>query len=184
MAKKKSLRDRALDALGDFSGLASEETVRAKMDELQRMDAESAAAAVDDVLKDPDKTAAGYERMKGQEKPKSGRPRISAEKEAEIAEAAHEFAAVYASMKAARRDTASHDDAPKENDVGKPAEEAAKTPQKKKRGRPRKHESGGQLSVWFDDDLKREIENIAARLGCSFSDAVNKMLVFAIKNRF
>ena len=51
---------------------------------------------------------------------------------------------------------------------------------KHKRGRPKKHESGGQISVWFDDKLKAELSHRAIVWTCSFSDTVNRLLMLAI----
>ena len=55
--------------------------------------------------------------------------------------------------------------------------------EKRKRGRPRKHESGGQISVWFDDDLREAIKEYAEREGFSFSDAVNVLLILGLTDQ-
>ena len=54
---------------------------------------------------------------------------------------------------------------------------------KHKRGRPKKHESGGQISVWFDEETKRMILQIMKERSKdeSFSDAVNYLLQIGLK---
>ena len=46
----------------------------------------------------------------------------------------------------------------------------------RRRGRPRKHKSGGQISVWFSSELRTEIRRRAAREGITFSDMVERLL--------
>lgn len=57
----------------------------------------------------------------------------------------------------------------------------SKPEEKRKQGRPKKHADGGQISVWFDSRMKAAVSQRAMVWHCSFSDAVNRLLMLAIK---
>ena len=57
----------------------------------------------------------------------------------------------------------------------------SKPEEKRKQGRPKKHADGGQISVWFDSRMKAAVSQRALVWHCSFSDAVNRLLMLAIK---
>ena len=59
-------------------------------------------------------------------------------------------------------------DAPKNEEMSKPAKRA--------KGRPRKHESGSQTSIWFTDEVRQKVQEVAMLRRLSFSDAVNALI--------
>lgn len=75
----------------------------------------------------------------------------------------------------------------KRRDDAAKAEKAAreaKKEEKRKRGRPKKHETGSrQTSILFSDEMREAVNQYAQFYRCSFSDAVNKLLEMAIRGR-
>ena len=64
------------------------------------------------------------------------------------------------------------------------AAKEAKKEEKRKRGRPKKHETGSrQTSILFSDEMREAVNQYAQFYRCSFSDAVNKLLEMAIRGR-
>ena len=198
MAKKRDIRQRAFDALGDFAGYVGEDAIRDKM--VQIFKDKARAAGIDDtsvsmaaaiIARDGNLKALGRERIedfyldgKTEEKPvkpKAGKS-MSAQKLDKklsgMARKAEEQAETKAKKQRQR-------DEEKESGLdadGLPVIESAAIPSsvgaKRKRGRPKKHDNGGQISIWFDDDTKAKIERIVKRNPNykSFSDVVNGLI--------
>ena len=53
---------------------------------------------------------------------------------------------------------------------------AMSKPEKRAKGRPRKHESGSQTSIWFTDEVRQKVQEVAILRRLSFSDAVNALI--------
>ena len=198
MAKKRDIRQRAFDALGDFSGYVGEDVIRDKM--VQIFKDEAKAAGIDDtsvsmaaaiIARDGNLKALGRERIedfyldgKPEEKPvkpiagKNMAAQKLGKKLSGMARKAEEQAETKAKKQRQR-------DEEKESGLdadGLPVIESAAIPSsvgaKRKRGRPKKHDNGGQISIWFDDDTKAKIERIVKRNPNykSFSDVVNGLI--------
>lgn len=204
MAKKRDIRQRAFDALGDFSGYVGEDVIRDKM--VQIFKDEARAAGIDDtsvsmaaaiIARDGNLKALGKERIEdfyldGKTEEKPAKPiagkNMSAKKLDKklsgMARKAEEQAETKAKKKRQR-------DEEKESGLdadGLPVVESSPVSSsldgaKRKKGRPRKHDSGGQISVWFDDDTKARIERIMKRSprNESFSDVVNGLIKAGLK---
>lgn len=204
MANKRDIRQRAFDALGDFSGYVGEDVIRDKM--VQIFKDEARAAGIDDtsvsmaaaiIARDGNLKALGKERIedfyldgKTDEKPvkpiagKNMSAQKLGKKLSGMARKAEEQAETKAKKQRQR-------DEEKESGLdadGLPVVESSPVSSsldgaKRKKGRPRKHDSGGQISVWFDDDTKSRIERIMKRSprNESFSDVVNGLIKAGLK---
>ena len=218
MAKKRDIRQRAFDTLGDFAGYVGEDVIRDKM--VQIFKDEARAAGIDDtsvsmaaaiLARDGNLKALGRERIedfylgvkpKGKaagwdgEADHAGMKKITqvmddikrdvnanenkkAKAKATITpeKKAHFEGLIEAEKERATKAKESGLDAD-----GLPVIESAAIPSsvgaKRKRGRPKKHDNGGQISIWFDDDTKAKIERILKRNPNykSFSDVVNGLI--------
>lgn len=203
MAEKLSIRERARIALGDFDFPL--DMLHQKMSEIFKEEARargldddtiSLAAAI--IARDGNLSALGKKRI---EDIFPDQEEAQGKKNDAIEAAAHNSGALYASMKAGGKEQAEKKppakiktrgqywaEVKRRQDAAK-AEKAAreaKTPKEEKRGRgrPRKHESGSQISIWFHDDMKAAINQRALVWHCSFSDAVNELLRLAIKGKY
>lgn len=201
MAEKLSIRERARIALGDFDFPL--DVLHQKMSEIFKEEARargldddtiSLAAAI--IARDGNLSALGKNRI---EDIFPDQEEAQGKKNDAIETAAHNFGALYASMKAGGKEQAEKKppakiktrgqywaEVKRREDAAK-AEKAAKEAkkeEKRKRGRPKKHESGSQISIWFHDDMKAAINQRALVWRCSFSDAVNELLRLAIKGKY
>jgi len=194
MAEKLSIRERARIALGDFDFTL--EMLHEKMSEIFKEEAKARglddtsigiAAAI--IARDGNLKALGREEIEDIFLP------TDAEK---IDKAAHDFGELYSNLKEAgkqgeakaerkpQKEKAAEAVKPCRNSHTKAAEKEAKKPkeEKRRRGRPKKHETGSQTSIWFSDEMREAVNQYAQfyRLN-SFSDAVNKLLEMAIRGR-
>jgi hypothetical protein len=225
MAKKRDIRQRAFDALGDFSGYVGEDVIRDKM--VQIFKDEARAAGIDDtsvsmaaaiIARDGNLKALGKERIEDfylDVKPKgkaagwdgeadhAGMKKITqvmddikrdvaanGKKKAKAkATITPEKKAHFEELIAAEKERAAKAKAKSGLDAdGLPVVESSPVSSsldgaKRKKGRPRKHDSGGQISVWFDDETKARIERIMKRSprNESFSDVVNGLIKAGLK---
>ena len=205
MARKLDLRERARAALGDFD--YSEEALREKMADLYEQDAKergendtgiSLAKAL--IVRDGNLSALGQKAESPQKYEWGGEQfEINLPELVKHDEKQSPFECKLPVMpedENQRRGSTTakakpktlitpekkrHFDELKAKEEKRAADAKAKPEEKRKQGRPKKHESGGQISIWFDDKMKAAVNQRAMVWHCSFSDAVNRLLMLAIK---
>lgn len=180
MARNLSLRELALSELGDFADYVPEEDIQKKMEEIrQRGDREATAAA----------RAFGetYAALRGRAAGWGDEDHADIKNITKVVEdIKRDVNATGKKKDKAKATITPEKKAHFEGLIAAEKERAAKAKEqkpeeKRKQGRPRKHESGGQISVWFDDKMKAAVNQRALVWHCSFSDAVNRLLMLAIK---
>ena len=202
MAEKLSIRERARIALGDFDFTL--DMLHEKMSEIFKEEAKARglddtsigiAAAI--IARDGNLKALGRERIEDIFLSSDAEAKRERKDNDVIEKAAHDFGALYSSLKADKqgeekpkrkpiKEAAAEAVKPCRNSHIISAEKKAENPKedKRKRGRPKKHKTGSrQTSILFSDEMREAVNQYAQFYRCSFSDAVNKLLEMAIRGR-
>jgi hypothetical protein len=202
MARKLTLRERALSELGDFARDVPEDGVREKMAAIYERDAlesgeDDTSIALHKAVIMRDGNLDAFE-----VKPK--KPALDEKTEKDIQAAAHSFAVGYAAMRAEAGKTekpaavssgkAARKDSPKIGEKSKapdpifeepelePMQEPE--PEKRKRGRPHKHKAeGGQFSVWIPSETKKRLQVRAASEGISAGELAARFIEAGLLKR-
>ena len=186
MARKLTLRERALSELGDFARDVPEDGVREKMAAIYERDAlesgeDDTSIALHKAVIMRDGNLDAFE-----VKPK--KPALDEKTEKEIQAAAHSFAVGYAAMRAEAGKTESPPPSPAARPPKKTSPKLgrlkAPEPEKRKRGRPHKHKTaGGQFSVWLPDETKKRLQVRAASEGISAGELAARFIEAGLLKR-
>ena len=200
MARKLTLRERALSELGDFARDVPEDGVREKMAAIYERDAlesgeDEFSIALHKAVIMRDGNLDAFE-----VKPK--KPALDEKTEKDIETAAHSFAANFAALraevrktekpaavssaKAARKDSLKIEEKSKAPDpiFEEPELEPMREPEKRKRGRPYKHKAeGGQFSVWIPSETKKRLQVRAASEGISAGELAARFIEAGLLKR-
>ena len=202
MARKLTLRERALSELGDFARDVPEDGVREKMAAIYERDAlesgeDDTSIALHKAVIMRDGNLDAFE-----VKPK--KPALDEKTEKDIQAAAHSFAANFealraevrktekpaavSSTKAARKDSLKIEEKSKAPDpiFEEPELEPMREPEpeKQKRGRPHKHKAeGGQFSVWISSETKKRLQVRAASEGISAGELAARFIEAGLLKR-
>ena len=202
MARKLTLRERALSELGDFARDVPEDGVREKMAAIYERDALesgedefSIALHKAVIMRDGNLDAFDV-------KPK--KPALDETTEKDIETAAHSFAANFAALRAEVRKTekpaavsstkAARKDLHKSVEKSKAPDPIFEElelepmrepePEKRKRGRPHKHKAeGGQFSVWIPAETKKRLQVRAASEGISAGELAARFIEAGLLKR-
>lgn len=200
MARKLTLRERALSELGDFARDVPEDGVREKMAAIYERDAlesgeDDTSIALHKAVIMRDGNLDAFE-------VKTKKPALDEKTEKDIQAAAHSFAENFAALRAEVRKTekpaavskgkAARQDLHKSVEKSKAPDPIFEElepmrepePEKRKRGRPHKHKAeGGQFSVWIPSETKKRLQVRAASEGISAGELAARFIEAGLLKR-